>query len=69
MPQITVKKPYFIHLFLINDKIDKILYIKVLTLLLLLLELVTSLIIPHHLPIIYYLSFSFSILFAYILED
>ena len=60
---------YFIHLFLINDKIDKILYIKVLTLLLLLLELVTSLIIPHHLPIIYYLSFSFSILFAYILED
>ena len=61
---------YFVNLFYVSHKIDKISYIKVLAIFLFILELMTTLLVSYgKYPDAYYFSFLFSILFAYVLED
>ena len=60
---------YFINLFYISNKLEKILYIKVLALLLFILELLTTVFILSGNAGIYFFSFLFSVLLAYVLED
>ena len=61
---------FLINFFFISLRINKILYIKILSLILLSFELfTTAFVVQSDFPSLYYLSFLFTILLAYILED
>ena len=61
---------FCINFFYISLRINKILYIKLLSLVLLTLELLTTIfVIQSELPGLYYFCFLFSILFSYMMED
>ena len=61
---------FCINFFYISLRINKILYIKLLSLVLLTLELLTSIfVIQSELPGLYYFCFLFTILFSYMMED
>ena len=61
---------FCINFFYISLRINKILYIKLLSLMLLTLELLTTIfVIQSDLPGLYYFCFLFTILFSYMMED
>ena len=61
---------FCLNFFYISIRINKILYIKVLALLLLSVELLTAaFVVQSDVPSLYYFSFLFTILFCYVLED
>ena len=61
---------FCINFFYISLRINKILYIKLLALVLLTLELLTTIfVIQSELPELYYFCFLFTILFSYMMED
>ena len=61
---------FCINFFYISLRINKILYIKLLSLVLLTLELLTTIfVIQSELPGLYYFCFLFTILFSYMMED
>ena len=61
---------FCINFFYISVRINKILYIKLLSLVLLTLELLTTIFVIHsELPGLYYFCFLFTILFSYMMED
>ena len=61
---------FCINFFYISLRINKILYIKLLSLILLTLELLTTIfVIQSELPGLYYFCFLFTILFSYMMED
>jgi hypothetical protein len=57
------------NLFYISLRINKILYIKILALVLFLVELLTASFIIQSYPILFYISFLLTILFAYVMQD
>ena len=61
---------FCLNFFYLSLRINKIIYIKVITLVLLCLELLTtSFVVQSNFPFLYYFSFLFTILLAYIMED
>ena len=62
--------PFFcLNFFYISMRINKILYIKVLALILFLVELLTASFVIQSYPVLFYLTFLLTILFAYIMQD
>ena len=60
---------FCLNFFYISLRINKILYIKILALILLLVELLTTSFVIQSYPVLFYLSFLFTILFAYVMQD
>jgi hypothetical protein len=61
---------FFLNFYYISERLDKILYIKIIALLVFLSELTNaSLVIQSNKPVIYHFIFLFSILLASIMED
>ena len=60
---------FCLNFFYISLRINKILYIKILALILLLVELLTTSFVIQTYPVLFYLSFLFTILFAYVMQD
>ena len=60
---------FCLNFFYISLRINKIFYIKILSLILLFLQLLTLIFVVQMIPAVYYFSFLLTILFAYIMED
>ena len=60
---------FCLNFFYISMKISKILYIKILALILFIVESLTIVFVDQDYPYLFYLSFLLTILFAYIMQD
>ena len=60
---------FCLNFFYISMRINKILYIKILALILFLVELLTASFVIQSYPVLFYFSFLLTILFAYIMQD
>ena len=62
--------PFFcLNFFLISVRIDKILYVKILALILFLIELLTTSFVIHNFPVLFYVTFILTIVLLYVLQD
>ena len=60
---------FCVNFFYVSMRINKILYIKILALILFLVQLLTASFVIQTYPVLFYFSFLFTILFAYIMQD